>query len=556
MKHRLLISLLFGGMAIGASAQTVTADLTSKLQNADFSKDSPVTSTIFTYDYNMPDDGAGAGGTGLFGMQPVTGWTANLPTDNIKVMQSSADPPREDGANAKACGVFAYEDDGDENVNTIGLGGDFYAPYINDGLTTTTNALGMVAVWGASAVYSQNVSLSSGAYMLVVTLRNVAGSGTITNQIGFVADDGTEYLSTKESYELNVWTYDTITFRLPAATTGQVQLGFSFGSGSGSAPHLFIDNVKLYQINEQELIQKEIDAAKEELQQLVNLGKVYGVDTSASQAVINNPNATLEQVQAQIERQKEINESGLTDLSPYFFKNPHFDEDEPLLEGGICTYDHDMATNNVNYYGSQPLSGWNTYRVSDNIYKSNADDPEDGRASGVYAIGSGTWLGGTSYIVPTTMSDGSTSGKVLGMVTCWSKTIQYSQNTTLPAGTYTLSMSYYNTGGTSAISKNLIGFIEDDGTEHLAESLTFPVGKWTTDQVEFTLNEETSGYFSLGYVATNTGSGNMPHFFTDGISLTYVGNIDPAVFTLKAAISTGNKLLDEFFQKSLKDELQ
>lgn len=545
MKHRLLISLLLGGMAIGASAQTVTADLTSKLQNADFSKDSPVASTIFTYDYNMPDDGAGAGGTGLFGMQLVTGWTANQPTDNIKVMQSSSDPDRGDGTNAKACGVFAYEDDGDENVNTIGLGGAYYAPYINDGITTTTNALGMVSVWGSAPVYSQNVSLSSGAYMLVVTLQNVAGTGTITNKIGFIAGDGTEYLSTKDAYELNVWTYDTITFRLPAATDGQVQLGLSFGSGSGSAPHLFIDNVKLYQIDEQELIQKDIDEAKEELQQLVNLGKVYGVDTSVSQAVINNPSATLEQVKAQIEKQKEINASGVTDLSPYFFNNPHFDEDDPL-EGGICTYDYDCEKNGIplTNYSMLPLSGWERTKT------------DNGCAAGVYAVGSGCFLGGVDFIVPTTMSDGSTEGKVLGLVTCWSMSVQYKQTCTLPAGQYTLKFSYYNAGGTTAITKNLIGFVADNGDEYLGTNTTFPVGKWTMEEINFTLAEETTGYFTMGYSSPNVGSANVPHFFTDGIQLFYVGNIDPSVFALKAAVSTGNKLLDEYFQQSMKDELE
>ena len=556
MKHRLLFSLLFGGMAIGASAQTIQSDLTSKLTNADFTQGSPVASTIYTYDYNMTDDGAGAGGTSLFGMQAVPGWTASNPTDNIKVMQSASDPDRGDGTNAKASGLFAYEDDSNEQGATIGLGGAFYAPYINDGITTTTNALGIVSVWGANPTYSQEITLSAGAYMLEVTLQNVAGTANIDNLIGFVDGNGTEYLSTYESYDVNVWTTDQIRFHLEEATTGKIQLGFICSSGSGSAPHLFIDNVKLYQIDENEMIQEEIDAAKEELSKLVEIGKAYGVDTSASQAVLNNPNATLEQVMAAIANQEEINESGVTDLSPYFINNPHFNSDDAIT-GGICTYDHDMETNSVNFYGSQPLSGWVTYRQSNNTYISSSDDPEDGRASGVYEIGSGAFLGGTAYIVPTTMSDGSTSGKVLGMVTCWSKKIQYTQNTTLPAGTYTLSMSYFNTGGTTAINKNLIGFITDDGTEYLAQSLTFPIGTWTTDKVEFTLTEETSGYFSLGYEAVNTGSGNMPHFFTDGISLVYVGtDIDPSMMALVSAVNTGNTLAEEYFQLSLKEQLE
>jgi hypothetical protein len=180
MKKGLLFSLLFSGMALGASAQTITADLTSKLKNADFTQGSPVTSTVFTYDYNMTDDGAGAGGTQLFGMQPVEGWTASSPSDNIKVMQSSTDPAREDGANAKAAGLFAYEDDASETQGTIGLGGNYFAPYINDGITTTTNAMGIVAVWGSNPTYYQEVTLEAGAYMIEVTLYNAARTSSMT----------------------------------------------------------------------------------------------------------------------------------------------------------------------------------------------------------------------------------------------------------------------------------------------------------------------------------------------------------------------------------------
>lgn len=536
---------MFGGMALGASGQTITGDLTSKLTNADFTQGSPVTSTIFTYDYNMTDEGAGAGGTQLFGMQPVEGWTASSPSDNIKVMQSSSDPAREDGANAKAAGLFAYEDDASETQGTIGLGGTYYAPYINDGITTTTNAMGIVAVWGSNPTYYQEVTLEAGAYMIEVTLYNAAGTGTITNLIGFDGGEDKTFLSTKDTYDVGAWTTDQIKFRLEGSTSGKIQLGFSHSGGSGSAPHLFIDNVKLYQIDAQEMIQEEIDEAKEELLNLINLGKSYGVDTSASQQVYNNASATMEQVQAAIEKQKEINATGLTDLSEFFFNNPHFDADEPLI-GGICTYDYDCEKNGIplTNYSMLPLSGWERTKT------------DNGCAAGVYGVGTGAFLGGADFIVPTTMSDGSTEGKVLGFVTCWTMSVQYKQACTLPAGQYTLKLNYYNAGGTTAITKNLIGFIADDGTEYLGTNTTFPVGKWTSEEVTFTLAEETSGYFTMGYSSPNTGSANVPHFFTDGISLTYVGNIDPSVFALKASISTGNKLLEEYFQQDLKDQLQ
>ena len=62
-------------MAIGLFAQAevqILSDVTSKIQNADFSADDPVTELICTYDYDMAKNG-----TTLYGMQPVTGWTGS-----------------------------------------------------------------------------------------------------------------------------------------------------------------------------------------------------------------------------------------------------------------------------------------------------------------------------------------------------------------------------------------------------------------------------------------------------------------------------------------------
>lgn len=528
-----LSAMLLGG--VNASAQTgytILEDLTaSKIQNANFTEGEPVGVTIRTYSKDMElDEGTSDPTKELFGMQAVPGWTASAPSDNIKMAE------RTDNANAKAAGLFAFDDESGDPLP--GLGGGYYAPYQEYGFTG--NVLGMAAVWSADLQYTQEATLSAGAYMMIVNVYNAAGTATFaTNKIGFITSDAS-YTSTKETYDVGVWTSDTIVFRLAAAATGQISLGFQVGNyGSGSTPHLFINNVALYAIDEQQLIQAEIDEAKKELLALIEEGEMYDADVTASQAVYNNPNATMEQVQAAIANQKEINAGSVTDLSEFFFNNPHFNEDEPIV-GGICTYDYDCSKNGIptTNYSMLPVTSWERI-VIDADGKEHAA-PYNGDAAGVCAIGSGVWIGGNNYIVPTTMSDGSTEGKVLGFVTCWSVTIQYKQACTLPAGQYKLSMSYYNTGGTTAIEKNLIGFIADDGTEYLAQNKTFPVGKWTTEEVSFTLDDETTGYFTLGYKSAGTGSANMPHFFTDGISLSYVGTgFDPSLFALKSAITTG-----------------
>ena len=163
MRNRLLMALLclMGGlMSAYAQDVKVLSNLTSKIQNADFKADQPVTETICTYDYNMTDDGAGAGGVALFGQQVITGWTASTPSDNKKVMQTSNDPVREDGANARAAGIFALADpDVDEGP---GLGGaEYKAPNASDAAEAgvTGPVLGMVAVWGGDFRYAQEITL-------------------------------------------------------------------------------------------------------------------------------------------------------------------------------------------------------------------------------------------------------------------------------------------------------------------------------------------------------------------------------------------------------------
>ena len=552
MKKSLLLSLCMSVFAIAMHAQTeptIVSDVTLKLQNADFSADTPVSTTVYTYDYNMPDDGVGAGGESLFGMQAVTGWTASAPSDNVKIMQNSEDKSnvRSDEANAKASGVFAYLDPDANLDEQPGLGGPYYAPFYGSEAAEGGQSLGLVSVWGATLQYTQDVTLPAGDYMMIARIYNASGTVAVaSSRNGFAGGDVQTY-SAKTVYPSAEWENDTIIFRLAAETTGKISLGYvAAAAGSSSMPHLFIDNVKLYQIDAKYLDQKAIDEAKETLLKLIDEGKLYNVDVYPAEVVYNNPNATLEEVLQAIEAQKARNEAGLTDLSEFFIINPHFSEGQ-AVEGGICTYGYDCATNGISTdnFSLLPVEGW-----TPNVTKSN------GPAGGVFAVGSGAFLGGKDFVVPTAMSDDTTEGQLLGIVTCWSNSAFYKQDVTLPAGSYTISMSYYNAGGADAVEKNLIGFVANDGTEHLGETKSFPVGKWTTETLKFDLEGETSGYFTVGYKSTDVGSGKMPHLFVDGFSLIYVGTgINASLLALNAMVSGANKLLNEDFNADLRKQL-
>lgn len=534
-------SFMVGGITASAQTQyTILNDFTSKLTNADFSADSPLSGIekLATYDYDMPDNGAGAGGTGRFGLQAITGWTANIPSDNIKVMENSKSDARPDNANAKAAGIFAYNDDSSEAMG-VGLGGSYYAPYLSDG---KTQGVGLVAVWGAEAYYTQDVTLPAGAYMLVATVQNTSGTQAFDNRFGFVVSDTEKYYSTHTAFDADTeWKTDTAFILIDEEKTVKVSFGYkSTGAGSAANQHLYYDHINLYEIDKTPLIKDQIDALKKDLLAVMETAEFNGVDTKAEKAIYNDDNATLEQVQKAIDDLNAKIKEAQVDLSAFFLQNPHFDSDTPI-EVGICTFAKDKNANGTQYSGMLPVSNWTA---------SNAPD-FDGPASGVFAVGSKTWVGGKDFLVPENLSDGSAEGRVLGLVTSWGNTAAYTQGVTMPAGNYTLKFSYYNAGGTQAIAKNLIGFragsTEDESApEYYGSTTTFPVGKWTSETVTFTLDEETEGVFSLGYTAAGTGSGNMPHLFVDGVTLYYAGdmNIDPSLFALQAAVSSARKYQD------------
>ena len=236
-------------------------------------------------------------------------------------------------------------------------------------------------------------------------------------------------------------------------------------------PHLFFDRVIIQEGDAQALLQVEIDAAKERLIAIIQDGEEIGVNTAAAQAVYDDPNATLEQVEAAIVSQRDINEKGLTDFTDFFINNAHFTNGTPL-DGGVCTYDYDITTHQDKgalYFGMQSVDSW------------TASNPnENARASGVFAVGSPEtiWVGGPGFAAPAKKANGATEGNIFGFVSVWSAASSYTQNVTLPAGTYTITIPTYNGGGTGTIAKNLCGFISADGDEYLAQTTSFPVGEW------------------------------------------------------------------------------
>ncbi|MCH5176395.1 MAG: carboxypeptidase regulatory-like domain-containing protein, partial [Prevotellaceae bacterium] len=155
----------------------------------------------------------------------------------------------------------------------------------------------------------------------------------------------------------------------------------------------------------------------------------------------------------------------------------------------------------------QEVEGWT-------IASTNGDN----RAAAVYAYGSDVFLGGEGYLAPAVSPTGKESN-ALGLVSVWSSTSQYTQEAALAAGKYVITVPVYNSvGGTTAISKNLIG-MSVDGTNHYATTTQYPVNTWKYETISFDVETATRGTLSVGYTPVNTGSANMPHLFIDKVDV-------------------------------------
>ena len=251
-----------------------------------------------------------------------------------------------------------------------------------------------------------------------------------------------------------------------------------------------------------------------------------------------------------------ISAAGIVELN-YETSNLDFEATEPITDG-ICTYAKDMTKNGTVHFGAQPVEGWNVLNVTDNIYEGSDRGALDQKAAGVFAYGSEAWLGGKDFKAPAEAPEGSSSTKALGMVSVWggnNAIIQYTQDVVLEAGTYELDAFVMNTAGANALTKNLIGFIAEDGTEYLAKTTKYPVGEWYAESVDFTLDQKTFGQLSLG-IQYGSGSGAAPHLFIDGVVITKIEPIVAIAKELEEALAAAKAIVDakanvgeELFQK-------
>lgn len=220
----LVVMLLCTSSAWAQSVVSVGANL-------DFAEGTPVDNGICTYGKDMATNS-----TTYYGLLAVDGWTAQP--------QGTTDDQGYENS-ALAGGLYAYG-------SSQWLGGTGYnVPATNPAGVAEGNALGIVAVWSATAQYTQAVTLEAGSYEIHVPVYNAIGGTTAPTKslIGFIADNGTEYLAPAKAYAVDAWTEEVVAFTLTEATTGKLSLGYAApGAGSGANQHLFFDKVEIFSV--------------------------------------------------------------------------------------------------------------------------------------------------------------------------------------------------------------------------------------------------------------------------------------------------------------------
>ena len=115
---------------------------------------------------------------------------------------------------------------------------------------------------------------------------------------------------------------------------------------------------------------------------------------------------------------------------------------------------------------------------------------------------------------------------------------------TLPAGVYTLKVAAYNAHTATAFTSKL-GFIPTEGSPYISSKTSFASKAWVTDEVTFTLNEDTEGKFQIGGAAGDSGSGNHAKVFFDNLTLTYKSFFAAAIEDLQTEIAAAEALKTE-----------
>ena len=125
-------------------------------------------------------------------------------------------------------------------------------------------------------------------------------------------------------------------------------------------------------------------------------------------------------------------------------------------------------------------------------------------ASACFPVGSSKTLNGGA--IPATDLNGEVKGGMLAFSSGWSSETRYTQDVTLPAGSYKLSYCVYNSNNATSFT-NLTG-VTVGSTNYYGALTAIPGGEWRSETIDFSLSEETTVTLSVGYAGASTTTTN------------------------------------------------
>ena len=387
----------------------------------------------------------------------------------------------------------------------------------------TEYCFGFEARWsGNYASFNQTTSdLKVGEYTLTFDVENTNSKTTKASydNLFYVQVGGTKYTdsSTEWMNANSSWTTHTISFKLVAASTATVSLGYGTGSnniGSTNTPTLHVSHLKLVykEIVVKDVLETALTAATAANATLNSSDLASAIATA--QAVYNSEVATQDEVNnaaADLNAATALAMSAAGDVTAVLLSNPGFES---------CT----VTTTNAAAGGSAaPLDiAGNWIQVSSASWSSSAVVAYggDGQVNGVKA--------------PSADNAGK-DGNALGVSVGWGGTVTYqSAAVTLPAGAYTLKVNAYNAHTKTQFSSKF-GFVPTSGTSKISPKNSFTSNTWETDIVTFTLDEATEGKIQIGGQAISGGSGDNAKVFFDNITINYQAIVRPTAISLSVS---------------------
>ena len=496
MEKKLLFAALLAAIALTSNAQTdVTA---TYLENSDFEEGPVITADIRGYGKDMTDGD-------VYGYQDVNGWS-------YEITNSTSDQGYEGSGIIGA--VLAYGSTNQMKGNNVS------AP--SNGYTDTSEAgLALLGIWGCGGYYYQEVTFPAGKYTINIPVYNISGANAVTSYFGFLADNGTTYYASQNSFTVGEWNELSVTFSLAEETSGRISVGYkSNGNGSGANPHLVVDYVQVYYTA---TVVK--DALENAIAAIEALNAVWADDDIATeitevQALLAKEDATQDEINAAVENIEAIINGTVCDyyIPAEYFNNMGFED---------CT----AETTDFGIGGSANSAdysefGWANTQNASWCASAVVEYGGEGMVNHAPAPGTGE------------------SAKALGISVGWNGTVTYRNGLYfLPAGSYTITVNVYNANsGTQFNSKN--GFVAEDGTTYLSTATSFPANEWTTDEIKFTLDKGVWGYIQVGGTANYATSTNHAIAYFDDITVEWSDPLEEAYNEYNAAKAAAMEAID------------